>query len=235
MTVFFENLNIHPSWDAFLRDCEITNLLCDIQKQIGGDFTPKPQYALRFAETDLTRIKIIILGQDPYPQANIATGRAFEVGGLTSWQNKFPQSSLKNIIRAVYLAYHEKTLTFNDIRREITRGSFNILPPNLLFESWQAQGALLLNTTFTCKVNAAGSHIKIWEGFSNKLLAYISENTPGAIWFLWGRFAGAYERYSNGNRYLCNHPMLAGGRSDADFLNCGCFLETKSLINWKGL
>lgn len=235
MTKFTEQLEIHSSWENFISQKDIICELVNIQNQIGTNYTPKPHRVLRFLTTDLSSVKIIILGQDPYPQEGIAAGRAFEVTGLTSWHEKFRQSSLRNILRAIYLAYNGKIATLDEIRKEIKDGSFEILAPDMLFDSWENQGVLLLNTTFTCAVNEAGSHIKIWEGFTDMLLGYISANNQDAKWFLWGNFARAYEKYAGTNKYICNHPMLAGGRSDSDFLKSRCFIDTMKSVNWKGL
>jgi len=235
MTIFTETLKIHPSWENFLSKRENISELLSIQSQIGGNCTPKPHRALRFLECDLAGVKVIILGQDPYPQEGIATGRAFEVSGLMSWQDKIKQTSLRNILRAVYLAYNGKNISLSQIREEIKNDAFEILPPHLLFDSLEKQGVLLLNTTFTCECSKPSSHIKIWEDFSNRLFGYISENAGNALWFLWGGFARTYEKYAKGKSYVCNHPMLAGTSAELDFLKCKCFSETLALINWKGI
>lgn len=235
MIIFTERLNIHPSWERFISQSNIISELEKIQKLIGDNYTPEPNRALKFLESDLYSVKIIILGQDPYPQQGVAVGRAFEVSGLTSWSNKFKQSSLRNILRAIYLAYNNKPAGLNDIRREIENGGFKILAPDKLFDSWENQGVLLLNTTFTCEINNAGSHVKLWEVFTNCLLEYISYENPGISWFLWGNYAKAYEKYATGKKYICNHPMLAGSSNENDFLKCNCFSDTLNIVNWKGM
>lgn len=235
MTIFTEQLQVHTSWENFISQKDVICELINIQSQIGTNYTPNPHKVLRFLTTDLNRVKIIILGQDPYPQDGIAVGRAFEVNGLTSWHEKFRQSSLRNILRAIYLAYNGKIISLEEIRKEIKSGGFEILAPNMLFDSWESQGVLMLNTTFTCAVNEAGSHIKIWEGFTDRLFRYISVNKSDAIWFLWGNFARSYEKFAGTNKYICNHPMLAGSRSDNDFLKSRCFIDTMKLLNWKGM
>lgn len=75
--------------------------LQSIEKKIGTNpenFTPQKNNVLRFLKLDPVKIKVVILGQDPYPQPSIATGRAFEVKNLKSWSQKFRNASLKNIL-----------------------------------------------------------------------------------------------------------------------------------------
>ena len=111
----------------------------------GIEITPPENLQLRFTSQDLSSIKILILGQDPYPQSGVATGRAFEVGTLHSWFDNFRNTSLKNIVRAIYAAKNDKILKFSEIQQEIKNGKFNILPPNELFESLEKQGVLLIS------------------------------------------------------------------------------------------
>ncbi|MDR1690100.1 MAG: uracil-DNA glycosylase [Clostridiales bacterium] len=237
MNIFTQNLKIHNTWSDFISQENIKTALARIQTEIGENYTPAGGKALRFLETDLSKVKVIILGQDPYPQQGVATGRAFEVGTLKSWDEKFKQSSLRNILRAVYVAYNEGEAppTLTGVRCKMNSGEFEIAPPNKLFESLEKQGVLFLNTTFTCEIGNAGSHIKIWENFSENLFRYISCANRRALWFLWGKNAHCYEKYARGGCYKCNHPMLAGGKGENDFLKSKCFFDTKDTINWKGM
>jgi len=87
------------------------------------------------------------LGQDPYPQTGVATGRAFEVGTLKSWNQPFKNISLKNILRALYKAYSGQIIKFSQLKEKFDN-EFSVLPPGKLFEHWEKQGVLLLNTSF---------------------------------------------------------------------------------------
>ena len=75
--------DIHPSWKPFFTQ-EISAILDDVENQIGiansEELTPDRNRILRFFALDLFKTKVVILGQDPYPQQGVATGRAFEVG-----------------------------------------------------------------------------------------------------------------------------------------------------------
>lgn len=229
---------IDTSWDSFLSP-ETISLLASIEKQINSaGFTPPVSRVLHFLSLPLNQVKIIILGQDPYPQKGVATGRAFEVGTLKSWNQTFNNISLKNIVRAIYYAYQNEYLKFADIKKHIGN-DFLIKNPNSLFLEWEKQGVLLLNTSFTCEVGKSNSHEKFWEPFTQTLLRYISLSNTEIIWFVWGNNA---KSIINGidikNKIESMHPMMCynkDGRED-DFLfgKINPFEETKHLINWLG-
>ena len=95
---------IHPSWDGFFSP-DIMALLAHIDQEISTPCNPSPENVLRFAQQPLDEVKVLILGQDTYPAPGVATGRAFEVGGLTDWNSPFRQISLKHIIQCLYGTY----------------------------------------------------------------------------------------------------------------------------------
>src|SRR6056297_1193057 len=132
--------NHHSSWKNFLNKNK--KLILEIEDKIGDNINPEPGNVLRFLNQDLSKIKIIILGQDPYPEKGRATGRAFEVGDLNSWNEKFRQVSLKNIVRSIHKTYNGYTeyqdiKKFSQIQKEIKKRRFKILSPNKLFKCWE--------------------------------------------------------------------------------------------------
>ncbi|MDI9496853.1 MAG: uracil-DNA glycosylase [Bacillota bacterium] len=229
----------HSSWNKFLTD-EIVMELDSIERKIGSNINPAPDKVLRFMQCNLDDIKVVILGQDPYPEKGKATGRAFEVGDLVSWNQKFRQVSLKNIIRLIHKDYNGITeykdiKKFSQIQKEIEEGKFFILPPNEIFESWEKQGVLLLNTYLSVEAGISGSHISIWESFSRDLLKFISEENRNISWFLWGKMAEDKKRYIKyGKFYTSRHPMMCSELYEDDFLRSKCFKDTMTIINWKG-
>lgn len=240
-SIFLNSLDhIDSSWSDFLND-EVLQILADIEKKIAEsnkEFTPPKNKVLRFLEYPIDKIQIIILGQDPYPQKGVATGKAFEVGTLMSWQDKFSNISLKNIVRAIYHAYENRYLKYSEIKKEIGL-YFQLSPPNKLFNEWEKQGVMLLNTSFTCEVGKPNSHQKIWSKFTNHLLNFISKRNSEIIWFIWGN--NAREIVSDiklKNKIESMHPMMCYQKQDRtnDFLfgDVNCFKETKHLVNWLG-
>lgn len=231
--------SVHPSWGEFLNE-DMLDVLAAIEGKIGVSFTPPANRILRFMGNDLNKLKVVILGQDPYPEKGIAVGRAFEVGGLKAWDARFRQVSLKNILRLLHKTYnniedYNGIKSFNSIKEEIADGRFNILPPDEMFESWERQGVLLLNSCLTCEVGKPGSHKEIWAGFTGRLLDFIVDRRPDLNWFLWGKNAIAFAKHiKKGSVYSCRHPMMCSKEYEDDFLKSDCFKATSDKINWLG-
>ena len=227
--------SIHPSWQAFFAPR--MGMLETILKKIEGEsYHPPRDLIFRFAKMELDRVRVVVLGQDPYPQPGAATGRSFEVAGLSSWQGAIRQSSLRNIVRAICLAKTGELLPWREVQARIAGGRFPILPPNRLWDALEAQGVLFLNAYLTCREGAPLSHRRLWEPFAHELVAYIdTARGADAAWFLWGADARGYGAYiAHGKRYESRHPMMAGREPDG-FLQNPCFAETAGMISWTGL
>lgn len=232
--------NIDASWLPLLTPV-VCNIIKRTEKQIVTKYTeitPLPEQTLRFLQIPAGHIKIIILGQDPYPQPGIATGRAFEVNGLKSWEQSFKNISLKNIVRLIYKTYNKKTLTYSEIKNLIQSHKFNMLPPDRLFSNWEQQGVLLLNTSFTCKTGQPGSHSEIWKPFTLELLGYLAGNAA-LIWLLWGKHAEEITReIPIQHKIITAHPMMCFNKPgrDNDFLfgKTNPFALTRHLVDWRG-
>ncbi|MDE5418412.1 uracil-DNA glycosylase [Labilibaculum sp. DW002] len=241
---FLAQINTHPSWNSFLSN-EILLLLEKIEESITiSTATPAVHLILRFLEMDLNKIPVVILGQDPYPQKGVATGRAFEVNGLNSWHDKYRNVSLKNILRSIYKSVRNEELKYSEILAKLNEGDrlpmdddFSILPPNQLFKYWwEQENVLLLNTAFTCEIGEPNSHSKIWAPFTHALLKYIAHANKNTIWFLWGKNAQQIvEGINISNKIETAHPMMCFQRdNDILFGHINPFLETANLVNWTG-
>jgi len=232
--------DMDPAWEDFLT-AEIRETLYNIEKQVGENYNPtNPEYVLRFLTIPLDEIKIIWLGQDVYPAEGVATGRAFEVGHLDSWQAPFRQASLRNIVRLIHKNYneieeYENIYTFQHIRKEIVNDNFPIASPPEWFASLEKQGVLFLNSAFTCEINKANSHKQIWQPFSEQLLQYIGKKRPDIIWFLWGKEAIAKKAHIKQGAFLeSRHPSRCSKTYDDDFLKFSGFQDTMHIIDWLG-
>lgn len=236
----FKNISIlpkslHLSWNSFFTD-EIFLKLKQIDTLLSenSEITPKKELMLRFFELDLSKIKVVVIGQDPYPQEGVATGRAFEVGNLTSWFHPFKNVSLKNIIRALYVINGNQILKYNEIKKEIESGHFEILPPQELFKYWEEQGVLLINSSFSCEIGKPGSHSEIWKSFTSNLMIFINKQIPNAHWMLWGAHAqNLVKNISIKNKSVSRHPMLCS-ENENDFLfgKINNFELLKDEIDW---
>jgi len=235
----FLPFNVHVSWELFLEDkgySLLDKLVPEIIKN--KNFTPNPDRVLHFLTLDLDAVKVLILGQDPYPQEGIATGRAFEVGPLKKWTDPFRNTSLRNIVRALYDAECNEKLNFKEILVKLTRGEgeFKLLEPNNIFKYWENQGVLLINTSFTCELGKPGSHSGLWRPFTLELLHYINRRNPDIYWLLWGNHAKETVSDINiKNKFVSSHPMICCKR-EGDFLygKVNHFKATKTFIDWTG-
>ena len=127
----------------------------------------------------LKNLRVLVLGQDPYPQKGISTGIAFANSPETS-ENSFSPSL--EILR-------ESVIDFTIPHRTI------IFDPSL--EKWEEQGVLLLNSALTCQQGRVGSHSLIWRPFIKSLLTNLSEQACGIVYILMGTDAQSFETYIN--------------------------------------
>ena len=125
----FNKTKVHPSWSDFIYDNENIQELQNIENEISTykEYFPLNDKVFRFLENDLSAVKYIILGMDPYPSyyvengtiIPIATGRSFEVSNIKSWKQKFKQKSLAEILKTLYYDKYKIEISINDLRDKI--------------------------------------------------------------------------------------------------------------------
>ncbi len=220
-------------WDALLTD-QTLSILEDIERSLGdAPYYPAKERVLRFLNMEAP-VRYVIVGMDPYPSFNerdgvpIATGRSFEVSELygQGWDYKIRQSSLRNMLKAVYYNETGENPPLGEVRGQIASGAFAIAPPTAWFDALEAQGVLFLNSTLTVAPGAPGSHTALWEPFRAILFPYLEE--MGAAFMLWGNNAQAEVRplLSPDARVLeAPHPRMA------EFVTQNTFKDAPD-INW---
>ena len=227
---------MHQSWNNFFTE-EIKKEYEKIKEQIKKDgFFPSEKNILRFMDTDLNNVKVVIVGMEPYPSYYTengimkpeATGRSFVVASVKNWSQKFKQSSLRNILKTIYFNETGNNASIEQIRKEIVNGVFPMLQPKEWFDDLENQGVLFLNATLTVIPEHVDTHTKLWEKFMNALIIYIEKNT-NVKWFLWG--GKAQERIlplvDKNHCILTRHPRLP------EFVVDNCFKEEKDIV-WTG-
>ena len=124
-------------------------------------------------------LRVVIIGQDPYPQKGVATGIAF-ANSLDTQDNSYSPSL--EILR-------ESVIDYTIPHRTI------IFDPSL--EKWEEQGVLLLNSALTCEVGRVGSHYLLWRPFIISLLTNLFKCSSGIVYVLMGSQAQSLEPYIN--------------------------------------
>lgn len=122
-------------------------------------------------------LKVVMLGQDPYPQKGVATGILFGNNEEVAEENLSP--SLK-IVKEACINYE---VPHNSIIFDQT------------LESWAKQGILMINSALTVEMNKVGSHVMLWRPFISKLLKNLSDNNTAGVYVLFGRQAQTFKPY----------------------------------------
>jgi uracil-DNA glycosylase len=159
--MFFEAM--HPTWQNWL--VQQKPMLEDIEQKVLAEaqVTPDLKQVMRAFEMNPASIKVVILGQDPYPTEGDAIGLAFAM----NTSSNMPRS-LVNIVKELSddLGLDEKT------QADLTK--------------WTNQGVLLLNRTLTTQIGKAGAHSKLgWDQFTREALIELA-NRNKLVFILWG-------------------------------------------------
>lgn len=145
-------------------------------------------------------LKVVMLGQDPFPQKGVATGILF--GNKEGTRDEDLSPSLQIIKEAA-------------INFEIPHNC-TIFDPTL--ESWAKQGILMINSALTVEMNKVGSHVMLWRPFIASLLKNLSENETGIIYVLFGKQAQTFKPYINKHLNTVleeNHPAYFARTGEA--------------------
>jgi uracil-DNA glycosylase len=161
-------------WQKFLFDAGVEQNLWQTpltvsneRRQNGQVFPPAEKVFTAFELTPPEKVKIVLLGQDPYHDDGQAEGLAFSVPDGVP----LPPS-----LRNIYKEFAD------DLNRDC--------PPSGHLGNWAANGVLLLNAVLTVDAHTPGSHAKIgWEKFTDAVIAALSREKSGIIFMLWGGFA----------------------------------------------
>jgi uracil-DNA glycosylase len=181
---------------------------------------PKKDVFNAFNITKLDKVKVVILGQDPYHGPNQAHGLSFSV--------------LPGVKTPPSLANMYKELA-TDI-------SGFVIPEHGFLESWAEQGVMLLNTVLTVEQAKAHSHAKIgWEQFTSVVIQQLSDHCDGLVFLLWGSHAQKKGLVIDTHKHhVLNAPHPSPLSAYRGFFGCKHFSQTndflkqqgKSPINW---
>ena len=213
-------VKIAPSWKEGLKaefKKPYFNELIDFVKaeyRTQAVFPPDKEIFRAFDCADFDKVKVVIIGQDPYHGPGQANGLCFSV------RDGVPMPpSLKNIFKEIQ----------NDLGKPI--------PKSGDLERWANQGVLLLNATLTVRASSPGSHQKKgWEQFTDAVIKEISDKKSNVVFLLWGAYAQKKGEIIDRTRHLVlmsAHPSPFS--ADRGFFGNKHFSKTNEYLKSKGL
>ncbi len=215
------NPRIDSSWKTTLA-AEFSseyfkNLKSFLLKEKGSGaiiYPPGSRIFAAYNETPFSKVKVVIIGQDPYHGSGQANGLCFSVSDGVK-----PPPSLINIFKELK----------NDMGIPIPK--FGNLDP------WARQGVLLLNATLTVRANQPGSHQNQgWEIFTDATIKQLSAEKRGLVFLLWGKYAQAKEALIDASKHSilkAAHPSPFSANNG--FFGCTHFSKTNALLKEQGL
>lgn len=216
-----ESVKIHPTWLNELNQefskpyfLALKSFLKE-EKQNGHVIYPKGEAIFSaFDSTPFDKVKVVILGQDPYHGEGQAHGLCFSVNrGI-----KLPPS-LKNIYK------------------ELQTDMGFVPPSHGYLQYWAEQGVLMLNATLTVRANTPGSHQqKGWETFTDEVIRILDERKENLVFILWGKYAQNKSVLINKQKHLvltAAHPSPFSAHTG--FFGSGHFSKTNAYFVEKGI
>ena len=214
-------VKIDDSWKNILRDEfkkeYFTQIVGYLRIEKGAGKTIYPPGSLIFNAFNLTpfdKVKVVLIGQDPYHGAGQAHGLCFSVqDGIK------PPPSLVNIYKEIN----------SDIGLPI--------PKHGNLTRWAQQGVLMLNASLTVRAGEPMSHSRIgWADFTDSVIRKVSEQKQGVVFLLWGKFAQAKQELIDETKHQvlkAAHPSPYS--ADSGFFGCRHFSRTNEYLVKEGL
>ena len=159
-------------------------------------------------QVPLEKIRVVIIGQDPYHEPNQAHGLSFSVEN-----GVMLPPSLKNIFKEI------------EAETGVVNKSGNLI-------KWAKQGVLLLNTVLTVERGKANSHKNMgWENITTKIIQIINEQNTPIVFLLWGSQAQSFAKYLNNPNHIvlkCAHPSPLSAFNG--FFGCNHFVKANEFL-----
>ena len=179
-------MKINESWKEVLKEEFEKDYFVNLTSFVRQEYKDKTIYPKAsnifnaFNLCPFDKIKVVILGQDPYHEPNQAHGLCFSVLDPTP-----APPSLKNIFKEINLDLGITPLESGDLTR------------------WASQGVLLLNATLTVEAHKAGSHQgKGWEEFTDRVIFNLANRKSGLVFLLWGSYAQKKGEFIDQTKHL---------------------------------
>jgi uracil-DNA glycosylase len=215
------DIKLHQSWLEPLRDEFEQSYMAELkqfllaEREKGRTIFPRSSNWFRALDlTPLDRVRVVILGQDPYHGPGQAHGLCFSVPPEVR-----PPPSLVNIFKEL-----ESDLGLRPSRHG-------------LLEHWAKQGVLLLNSVLTVEMGQAASHRERgWERFTDAVVRLVNEKTEPVVFMLWGSYAQKKAAFVDTSKHLvlkAPHPSPLSAHSG--FFGCRHFSKANAFLESRGL
>ena len=177
-------------------------------------YPPGGQIFAAFDRTPIDRVKVVIIGQDPYHEPGQAMGLCFSVP-----RGVRVPPSLQNIIK--------------EINADL---GCHIAPDSGDLTAWADQGVLLLNATLTVREHLAGSHQhRGWEQFTDAAISAVNARCSGVVFLLWGSYAMAKRSLIDPARHhVLTAPHPSPLSAHRGFFGCRHFSQANALLAAQG-
>lgn len=210
---------LHPSWLARLGGefeqpymVGLRQFLVE-EKARGPVYPPGAEIFAAFDHTPFDRVRVVVLGQDPYHGPGQAHGLCFSVR-----RGVPPPPSLVNIYKEL-------------------AADLGFRPPGHgELTAWADRGVLLLNATLTVRAHQAGSHQgKGWETFTDRAVEALATEREGLVFLLWGSYAQKKAaRIDRRRHHLLASPHPSPLSADRGFFGCRHFSRTNQYLRSRG-
>jgi uracil-DNA glycosylase len=213
----FEKLKFN-NWDKVFNSFIFSSEFDDVLNQLYNlsiqdkKFTPPLKQVFRaFEECPYDNLKVVIIGQDPYPQFGVADGISFSCSNT----NKL-QPSLRYVLDEINRTVYGENPVSTDV--DLTR--------------WSNQGILMLNTSLTTEVGKIGQHYDIWKNFTAYLLDYLTHNKENIVYIYMGKKAQEWADLTgdNNHKLFVSHPASAAYTKQKHWNSDNVFLKTQVLV-----
>ena len=198
--------HLNGEWKAFLKSEIESEYFQELQKVVHLEYNEHLIYPAQedvfkaFNYCTIDKLKVVLIGQDPYHGKGQANGLCFSVNA-----NQKCPPSLKNI--------------FKELKTDLI-----IEPENGDLSHWAKQGVLMLNTVLTVKEGQANSHTGLgWEKFTKAVIKTIAEEKKGIVFLLWGGYAQKFEKLIDAEK----HCILKSGHPSPLSANRGFWFENR--------